>query len=180
MVKFVLGSMKSGKSTMLQSYIEKYIYAKQKVLFLYPKKSFRGYQSRNGDKILKNTTQLGISGNEDRVFDTAESYDAVFVDEAHLLPSGLLEQIILAAVEKGIPCYIAALNSDYLGKMWPAVVDNFHYATDIEYLTGVCESCGSFLGNHSYLTEENSTGSNIIIGDKKYRCICNRCWRKLS
>lgn len=172
--------MKSGKSTMLQSYIEKYIYAKQKVLFIYPKKSFRGYQSRNGDKILKNTTQIGVSDNEDKILDTAESYDALFVDEAHLLSPELLERIILVAVEKGIPCYIAALNSDYLGKMWPAVIANFHYATDVEYINGVCESCGSFCGNHSHLTEENSSGSNIVIGDKKYRCICNKCWISLS
>lgn len=183
MIKFILGPMKSGKTTRLFAEMEKFVYANKEVLFLFPQISDRGFFSRNSDKILETVSLHGIKETDSakQVYNEgnlAKNWDAIFVDEAQFISAENLDLIIKTCLAKNCSCYISALNSDYKGRMWASIIDNFHWATDIEMLNSVCDKCGSFEGTHSFREEDNR--GKILIGDKVYRTLCDKCFEEVS
>lgn len=183
MVKFILGPMKSGKTTRLFSEMEKFVYANKEVLFIYPEFSKREKLSRNGDKILESVSVYSTTQTttEKELYDNAwlaKKWDAIFVDEAQFISTELLTLIIKTCLANNRSCYISALNSDYQGRMWASIIDTFHYATNIEMLNSVCDKCGSFEGTHSWRKEDGK--GQVVIGDNNYKTLCDKCFEELS
>ena len=194
MIKLICGSMFSGKSTNLMRYMEKFVYAKKKILFIRPEMDNRGYicHQEKDDKFIKyiknnqidilnlkkftkkNVQEILATG----IYPMSPSYDAIFIDEYFMIKNNrlLLENILTSVKE--IDVYIAGLIADSNAKLFKEAIQILPLCDDIEKVNGVCIQCGSMLGNYSYYKGNKKKTKQIKVGDDDYSCICGRCFFK--
>lgn len=197
MIKLICGSMFSGKSTNLMRYMEKFVYAKKKILFIRPEMDNRGYITHNqNDKWIENYT---LGNKKDytlesimdvmflRKFDNEtihdilsrrEVYDVIFIDEYFMIKNNrkLLEKILKDKYDTDV--YLAGLIADSNAKLFKEAIQILPLCDDIEKVNGVCIQCGSMLGNYSYYKGNKKKTKQIKVGDDDYSCICGRCFFK--
>lgn len=188
MITLICGPMYSGKSTMLVQKMERYIYANKKICLVRPKRDDRGYFTHGGidnvKKILKPTDgYYEISSfDKDCVSAFITSYDAIFVDEYFMIQNCKLLCETLVE-DKRCDIYFAGLLASSENKLFNETISILPYCDEIFKLNGVCvgiddKGCGSQHGNYSGYFGKAEKTSDILVGDKAYRCLCRKCYNK--
>lgn len=185
MIKLFCGSMYSGKSTSLMREMEKFLYAKKKILFIRPMIDDRGYISHSYDspKILSAISEDRIDClflkefNEKNVNDILwERYDVIFIDEYFMIKNNRLFLESLIELDDPTDVYLAGLIADSDAHLFDEAIQILPLCDEIEKLNGVCTRCGSMLGSYSFYIGKKE--SQIEVGDTKYECVCRRCFFK--
>lgn len=177
MITLITGPMYGGKSTALVQKMERYFYAKKKVLFVKPKKDDRGYITHNGltDWALdKKPDSIEIERWTDDVLSLCNKYDAIFVDEYFMIEDNI--KLCTYMTHTKFDIYFAGLLSTSENKLVTEAVDILPYCDDIIKLNGVCMECGSQLGSYSMF--KGTKTNEIEVGDKAYKCVCRECYYK--
>lgn len=181
--------MYSGKSTTLVQKMERYIYANKRICLIRPIRDDRGYFTHGGvdnvQKILRCTDGYFEKSefDEDFVKDVVNTYDAVFVDEYFMIKNNRLFCDIIPFEKEHCDIYFAGLLATSDNKLFDEALSILPYCDDIIKLNGVCigvddKGCGSQHGNYSGYFGKSEKTSDILVGDKDYRCLCRKCYKK--
>ena len=181
MITLICGPMYSGKSTALFQRLERLIFAKKKVLLIRPKKDTRGYFTHSGGVDLKKLEEKypqNFVVLEFKVFEAndnkniaADGFDAVFVDEYFMIPG--IHQL---CHQTTFDVYFGGLLVTSECELFTETVKILPYCDKIKKLNAVCMDCGSELGSYSFADFEKT--SEVVVGDTKYRCLCQKCYEK--
>lgn len=175
MITLICGPMYSGKSTALLQKMERYKYAKKKVLFIKPVKDTRGYVTHGGVDDV-NTDTREVSEWNEQTLKYVDGFDAVFVDEYFMIKNNT--ELCKYVVDKNIDVFFGGLLATSENKIMQEAQEIAPYCDDIIKLNGVCVECGSQFGNYS-LREADKT-DEISVGDKEYKCVCMKCYKKIK
>lgn len=197
MITMICGPMYSGKSTMLVQKMERFYYAKKRILYVTPTLDTRGYTTHNlaydvaerfGDRIKYMVVTDFSTDIED--FSEFDDFDGIFVDEYFMIKNciKLCDYVLKQPTTRHVDVYFAGLLADSDAKTWDEAVEILPFCDDIIKLQGVCSceegdlapiiGCGSQHGNYSGYLGGKKT-SRIEVGDVKYACLCRKCYRKL-
>lgn len=181
MITLICGPMYSGKSTALFQRLERCLFARKKVLLIRPKKDDRGYFTHSGGVDLK---KLEENFREYFYIEEAESigtsflnwilyekFEAVFVDEYFMIPG--IHQL---CHQTTFDVYFGGLLVTSECELFTETVKILPYCDKIKKLNAVCMDCGSELGSYSFADFEKT--SEVVVGDTKYRCLCQKCYEK--
>lgn len=181
MITLICGPMYSGKSTALFQRLERLIFAKKKVLLIRPKKDARGYFTHSGGVDLKKLEEKypqNFVVLDFKTFETpdirsiaADAFDAVFVDEYFMIPG-----IHRLCHQTDFDVYFSGLLATSECELCTEAVKILPYCDKIKKLNAVCMDCGSELGSYSFADFEKT--SEVVVGDTKYRCLCQKCYEK--
>lgn len=180
MKTLICGPMYSGKSTALFQRLERFLFAKKKVLLIRPKKDDRGYFTHSGgidlDKLEKNNPNFVILTLKDIDESDVKSiatdgFDVVFVDEYFMIPGAHL-----LCHQDNYDVYFGGLLADSESELFPETIKILPYCDKIKKLNGVCIKCGSELGNYSFAAFDKK--EKIVVGDTKYECLCHKCYKE--
>lgn len=183
----IVGPMYSGKSTALVQRMEKYLYAKKKVLLIRPKKDDRGYVTHNNLLGIENlekkfyTLLFRVYMNEvtkdnyDEI--KAQNFDAVFIDEYFMIKNSSL----FAYSNPGGDVYFAGLLASSEGKLFDETIRILPFCDSIHFLKAVCTKCGKDASMTLY-TGNKSKDEDIIVdtNDTLFEPVCKECWKKFS
>ena len=177
MITLITGPMYGGKSTTLVQKMERYLYAKKKVLFVRPKKDDRGYITHGGLVKWEGEVKPDILEIEEwtpELLGILDKYSAVFVDEYFMIKGNI--KVCQHVSDKKYDLYFAGLLATSENKLVSEAIDILPYCDDIIKLNGVCMICGSQHGNYSMYNGTKT--EEIVVGDKVYQCVCRRCYKK--
>ena len=171
--------MFSGKSTLLFQKMERYVYARKKVLLIRPIRDTRKFFSHSPlDRGLKKLAESGkiatkmvAAFSENTRFD---DYDAVFVDEYFMIDGC---RNLARASREDQDIYFAGLLATSECSLFDEAIALLPYCDSVIKLNGVCTECGNQLGNYSYYLQGKKT-SDIVVGDSEYTCLCRECYLK--
>lgn len=179
MITLICGPMYGGKSTALFQRLERFLFAKKKVLLIRPKKDNRGYfthsggvnleelQSRNKDYLF--IWQVEFLDEETSNKIASEGFEAVFVDEYFMIPGS---HVLCRQCSYDV--YYGGLLSDSDCELFEEAIKILPYCDKIKKLNGVCMDCGSELGNYSFADFDKK--DKVVVGDSKYKCLCYKCY----
>ena len=105
---------------------------------------------------------------------------AVLVDEAQFFDPDELERNVRQWLYvHNLHVLVAALDSDYLGRPWPATQRLYGMATTIDKLLAVCGICGSpndRSATHTQRTTKEIKVYLLVAGGEAYSPRCNACF----
>ena len=174
--------MYSSKSTMLLAKMERALYARKNIAFVRPKKDTRGYVVHNDkstEKILEKCCLYEIDEfTESLVEDLVNGFAVVAVDEYFMIKNCFL---LCRKLSQNRHCdiYFSGLLATSENNLFGETIDILPYCDKIIKLNGICEVCGSEHGNYSYYSEGNKK-EDIVVGDSAYKCVCRKCYYKLT
>ena len=181
MITLICGAMFSGKTSRLMQYLDRHLIAGQRCILVRPLKDTRPFLSRSyklSEKTVYDTLYMEKLGESFAEYVMEEGYEAVFVDEYFLMEGnrGFLEKFLMS--DKDISVYLSGLIADSDGILFRQASEVLPLCDRIEKLDGVCTECGSFTGSFSY--HEGRKDGQIEIGDSAYRCVCGKCYARLT
>lgn len=181
MKTLICGPMYSGKSTALFQRLERCLFAKKKVLLIRPKKDDRGYFTHSGGvdlkKLEENFKELFYIEEVESIesgflnWILYEEFEAVFVDEYFMIPDSHK-----LCYQNEYDVYFGGLLATSECELFDEAIKILPFCDKIKKLNSVCMDCGSEIANYSY-ANFNKT-SAIDVGDTKYLCLCQKCYRK--
>lgn len=183
----ITGPMFAGKSRYLIKALDYLLMENKdiKILFIYPKISFRGYFCRDKDVYLDKRIDiiteeeiedmLGDSVNT--IYDYIKKYNIIGIDEfCFFNDTNIFSQLIKISNrnDSNIDFYIASLDMDYKKNPWESISNLIEEdLIDIHIkVFGRCD-CGR-RGIYSKRIINNI--NRIIIGDSIYKCVCRYCY----
>lgn len=181
MKTLICGPMYSGKSTALFQRLERCLFAKKKVLLIRPKKDDRGYFTHSGGvdlkKLEENFKELFYIEEVEDIktgflnWILHEKFEAVFVDEYFMIPDSHR-----LCYQNEYDVYFGGLLATSECELFAETIKILPYCDKIKKLNAVCMYCGSELGSYSFADFEKTT--EVVVGDTKYRCLCQKCYEK--
>lgn len=171
-IHLIIGPMWSGKTTELLRRMKRHAAAGLSFEVVTTKMDDRYHRdtisSHDGDKCAANYSVTSISGIE---FKTKY----VFIDEGALIPD--LAEGVLA--NPHITFHIAALNGTFMQTMFEPVAKIFPFATDVQWLTSICDLCKSEGATFHHRTAPSK--DVILIGGKdSYNVLCRNCFNIIT
>lgn len=181
LIKIILGTLYSGKSTQLIQEVERAVLAKKNVLFVRPKLDKRDYLSRLIPTI-NNVTIIKVDSLSEIPKDKV--YEKVFIDEFQFFSEKVVDEI-LELTSKGIDVTLAALNADINQNLFPPVAKILPWCETIMKLNSICPECGSEYASIVYRADGGTDASvkeENVETDKEaciYRICCKRCYSRM-
>jgi len=182
MISMICGPMYSSKSTSLMAKVERALYARKTIAFVRPKKDTRGYLVHNdtkAEKLLEKCYVYEIEEfTESLVMDLVSGFAVIAVDEYFMIKNCKLLCTTLTN-NKHCDIYFAGLLATSENNLFSETIEILPYCDKIVKLNGICENCGSEHGNYSYYVA-GEKNTDIVVGDNDYKCVCRKCYKKLS
>lgn len=154
------GPMFAGKSTALQSDIDKF--ASPYVVFK-PELDTR----EHGRIVLHNGSYIEaveVDANDGSFLPyLREDTKTIFIDEAQFFGTWLTREIKYLILERNIDVHIYGLDLDYKGKAWPRMSDLLPLADEVHKLKAVCQMCGKFASKTVRISHEEYE-NQVLIG----------------
>ncbi|MEM3670409.1 MAG: thymidine kinase [Thermoprotei archaeon] len=182
-VKVIAGPMFSGKTTELIRNLERYIYAKRRVLVFKPdidvRYSVDSVSTHSGLKIGSfpiPPTMEGLKEMQRKIEE--ENCDVVGVDEINFMPVELASLANrLADAEKVV--ILAGLNLDFRGEVFPTTLAAIAKADAVKILTAICAKCGSKATRTQRVIDGEPAPYNspvvMVGGRNSYEARCRKC-----
>ena len=183
----ITGPMFAGKSKYLIKTLDYLLLENKniKILFIYPKISFRGYFCRDKDvylyKRIDIITEEEIENNLgkdiENIYNYIARYDIIGIDEfCFLNDTSIFIQLIKTCTQRNCRTnfYIASLDMDYKRNYWESVSalieeDLIDIHTKV---FGKCD-CGR---KGIYSKRIVKDVDRVVIGDDIYKCVCRYCY----
>jgi thymidine kinase len=175
--------MFASKSSELLNRMERYYYAKQKVLLVRSKKDIRDYFSHekaNDERLIKmKPDEIAINDFQeimDKHFEEMlrADYKAIFIDEAFMIKDVWKFCKFESFAKSNPDIFFVGLLASSECEVFPEVVKFLPRCDEIVKLNAVCMDCGSYPANYSYCRGEKNT--EILVGDVEYKCLCSTCY----
>lgn len=174
--------MFSGKSTTLFQQMERLLLAKKSVLLIRPLKDNRGYFSHGNSIDIERFEQENRYKFETKYYKEINQsivdsiinkkiFDAIFIDEFFMIPGSSL-----FCKQTNIDVYYCGLLASSECELFEEVIKILPYCDKITKLNGVCEMCGDDNGSYSFADFKKQ--EKIVVGDTKYKCLCQKCYNK--
>jgi thymidine kinase len=183
MVTYFCGPMFSSKSTELLRQLERFSYAKKKILLIRPLKDSRDFFSHSQaveDKFYNiEFTQLRVSSYEEyKESNLSEAnFDVIAIDEAFMIKDCYL----IIRENNGLEVFVSGLLASSECEIFPEVAKFLPYCDEIIKLNAVCFECGDLTANYTYYSGEDSKDSPIKVGGKEsYQALCWHCYLRKS
>jgi thymidine kinase len=170
-ITFYNGPMRSGKSTLLISALQRNSYRKNiKTIFYRPKKDSRDFILRSVAIDLKHIEIQSLSDPKEIL---KTDGDVIGIDELHFISEEIVPYL-LELYMKGKEIYVAGLNLDAYGEPWPSV-RALLCCPEVNIITcfASCQRCGSRWATRTY----GKYGNAGPIGEDAYESICFKCWQ---
>ena len=187
MITFITGPMFASKSSELLNRMERYYYAKKKILLVRPKKDTRDYFSHekaNDERLIKMKPDEIVINDFQEIFDKdlfeemlRADYKAIFIDEAFMIKDVWKFCKFEGFAKSNPDIFFVGLLASSECEVFPEVVKFLPRCDEIIKLNAVCMDCGSYPANYSYFCGGEKK-SDILIGDNKYQCLCSSCYFK--
>ena len=202
----IFGCMFSNKSSTLTQYAERYQRAKKNVLMINfagnKRYGFEAHESINNHNSKTNGNKSGEMFNilalshlkgqlniEEETKDVCKAkynwiskedfdkVDMLFIEEGHFFND---IEIVHEISKLGKDIYVASLDLDRDGKMWPNYIKLYKLCDTREMRDAVCEEegCSSQHATFTYYKKEGINSSLINIGDEDYMPMCRSCFLK--
>lgn len=190
---FRYGTMNSGKTAALLMAAHNFEENHQHVLVMKP-----AIDSKAGASLI---TRLGIDREADAVVDhsddlyemtrkwvaslTRDKVGAVFVDEAQFLSPQQVDELLMVALELGVPVLCYGLRTDFATKVFPGAGRLLEVAHTIEELKTMC---GAGCPRKANFNARKVNGEFVLHGDQvsidnqedvKYVALCGQCFVRL-
>ena len=173
MIKLILGSMFSGKSSEMIRLLVRAQIAGKSVILLRPKIDDRGFLTHDNKAVdILEVSVDKIIGGVLNILD----YDVIGIDEGQFFqyPNAVRDINILA--DKGKEIIVTALNGTSERGTFDTVQGLIPYAEDIIKLNAICTDCGSEYGAYSYYLAGDKQ-DKVKVGDSsEYTALCRRCY----
>jgi thymidine kinase len=171
--RLILGSMKSGKSSVLINDIDQYKYADKKSVLIRPVSDTRNILSRKGEAVDADIIKCS---NLNDVWDDLQKYDVICIDEGQFIKD--LGYNCNRLANEGKIVIVAALAGSSELTAWPEISEALPYADYIEKVDAVCEKCkDNTKPTFTFFCGSKKPGE-VIIGDSQYKALCRDCWKK--
>lgn len=180
--KLILGPMASGKSRTLITELEKYGYAKRRIVTIQPDINVRDekIESRNG--LSRDAIKLKTLGDLEEVMPLDE-VDVVGIDEAFMFEAKDTKETIGRLLKLGKTVVAASLDVMANGRMSETVVGMLELVPEVSYERAVCTSCDK-MDARMTLIFDIETGQQLVDlpdvvpddGTYGYRPVCRSCW----
>ena len=185
-VYFRYGAMNSGKSTALLQAAYNYEERGQRVILLKP-----FIDTKGGERIL---SRLGVARNVDALVKADESLlevvapflsdgqgnvACVLVDEAQFLTKAQVDELIILAVDRGIPVLAYGIRTDFQTVSFPGSQRLLEIAHSLEELKTICRC-----GRKAMFNGRQVDGVYVFDGEQvaidgvevTYESLCPRCY----
>lgn len=188
MIKVVIGTMKSAKTSTLINEVEKSVDKNIKIFYPSCCNKVDGYvYSRKDNKKIKGIKIFNLSD----LYNNINNTDAIFIDETQFIVSSSNIDDFMAFLEycdkMKIDVYLFGLQLDYLNNSFDVIQRVLPYADNIITLTANCEVCGNtnavrcvrFNGNEL----DCDPNSSLILLESEnivYKSVCKECYRRLT
>lgn len=166
MLHLILGTMKSGKSTLLLKSLIQADKQNRKCLFIRNSIDTREFLAR--DFNLPNRFEKYIT-NEKALKNEYKNY-LLLVDEVQFLEEEMIDKIITLSLENEVICSGLSNKADK-HIMWESVTKLFPYAEKITKLSAYCDECS----NENAVLHFHLGGEKI--GDN-YKVLCRKCAKR--
>lgn len=165
-MKIILGTMKSGKSTILINEMIKSHNNKNNYVFIRQKKDTRDFIARDVNiEIKKYNFQ-----NESFLFNDLENY-LILIDELQFLNKNVLDRILKLSIKNKI-IMAGLLSYADTNKIWESVAYILPYCKEIQKLNAYCENCGK----HNAIIQHFKGGDKI---SDNYAVYCLECYNEI-
>jgi thymidine kinase len=190
-LKFVWGSMSSGKSLNLLSTAYNLEDNNIQIMVLKP-----SLDTRDGEGVIRSRAGLerkcvmidedvnlynAIKAYRNVLASQLETLKWVIVDEAQFLTEEQVDQLsdVVDFLDINVMCF--GLRTDFQSRLFPGSKRLFEIADDLEEIKSSCE-CGEKKSSINARFDENgeivTEGSQVEIGgNDKYKAICRKCWK---
>jgi thymidine kinase len=190
-LKFVWGSMSSGKSLNLLSTAYNLEDNNIQIMVLKP-----SLDTRDGEGVIRSRAGLerkcimvdgdmnlykAIKAYRNVLASQLETLKWVIVDEAQFLTEEQIDQLsdVVDFLDINVMCF--GLRTDFQSHLFPGSKRLFEIADDLEEIKSSCE-CGEKKSSINARFDENgeiiTEGSQVEIGgNDKYKAICRKCWK---
>ncbi|WP_300716252.1 thymidine kinase [uncultured Brachyspira sp.] len=183
----ITGPMFAGKSTYLIPTLDYLLMENKdiKILFIYPKISFRGYFCRDKnvylDKRIDIITEEEIENNIgidiENIYNYISKYDIIGIDEFCFFNDAEIFISLIKICSKknrSINFFIASLDMDYKRNYWETVSALIEEDL-IDVHTKVFGKCGC--GRKGIYSKRIIKDiDRVVIGDDIYKCVCRYCY----
>jgi len=175
-VTAIIGSMYSGKSTMLLHYLKRARIGNKQIKLFKPKVDNR----YSASEVVSHD---GLSFPADVIDGYKSLYevsdvDIVFIDEVQFFDAEIWRAVNHLAAE-GMDVVVAGLSTDYMGNPFEASARISMIADKIEKLTAVCPKCGEDAVWTQMVVDgvEVTDGERVQVGGTEmYEPRCRRCF----
>jgi thymidine kinase len=168
----ILGSMKSGKSSILLEELNRRKFAKKKCVVIRPKIDNREFLTRD-PLALSRYNVLTCESLRD-IWNEIFEYDVICIDEGQFIK--FLGQDCNALANSGKTIIVAALAGSSEKTAWQEISMAIPYADNIKKINAVCDRCfDDSKPTFTFFTGIKEPGG-IVIGDGEYRAYCRECW----
>lgn len=185
MISLITGPMFAGKSKYLIKSLNAILFEDdlKKILFVYPKKSYRGYFCRDKNITLNKNIEVisedeiikKCSDNKEQIKELFSKYDYIGTDELCLFDeANFFTDIIIKT--SNFNHIVSSLDMNFQRKYWDCVLmllNSEKVEMNIK-LSGLCQ-CGK---RGIYSKRMLNSSEEIVIGDSIYKCVCKECYEK--
>ncbi|ULO04594.1 hypothetical protein [Campylobacter sp. RM12651] len=165
-MKIILGTMKSGKSTILINEMINAFNSGNKYVFIRQSKDKRDFIARDINIEIKKYNFKS----EKYLFNDLKNH-IIFIDEIQFLNKNILDRIIELSINNKI-IMAGLLSYTDTNKIWESVAYILPYCREIQKLNAYCEKCGK----HN-ATIQHFQGGNKISDN--YTVYCLECYNKI-
>lgn len=174
---FRYGTMDSAKTLNLLAVAHNYRKQGKRVMLIKP-----SFDDRFGGGQIVSRSGLQAEAdmlvNADTVFEATafDDLDCVLVDEAQFLSPGVIEQLRILTLTRGVPVICYGLRTDFQTRSFPGAQRLMELADTIEEVKVTCQFCDRKAVFNLRLAGDVAVveGEQIMLGDETYAPVCAR------
>ena len=181
-LEVICGSMFSGKTEELMRQLQRYEYAKQRILTISHKIDIRHGKDKISSHAGGHRTAISIDGTPlgiSKIIDLAKDSDVVGIDEVQFFPKEIIS-VIKALIENGKHVVAAGLDLDFRGEPFGVIPPLMAISDKVTKLKAICVVCT----DDAYQSQRLVNGKparfddpTVLVGASEcYEARCRRCF----
>lgn len=156
----IVGSMFSGKSTGLISYLKRATIAKQSVVLFKPDIDNRYSDSEVVSHDGERLPAIPVKSSKE-ILELSSNANVIGLDEVQFFDDGIID-VVCRLADLGKNVVVAGLSSDFMGTPFEISAKISMLADEVKKLSAVCMKCGQ----DAIWTQRVIAGSEVVSGDR--------------